>query len=238
MPGPSTANDGVPVKPRLSASAVDRGHLAEDALALAVAVPPGDVGHPGALGDRGQELVGDVAGVLAALVAVEELDEVPAAALFAGGDRGGAGGRRFGADDRVVAEARASLRRCAPGFRSPAAALLPSSPCRPGTAGRRTRARSPWRSACRGPCRSAGCRRVPASPRRRPSMLLLSPPLLWLWLITISTATTARARKAGGAGQLDQRWRRSAAPACSSSRRRSSRRASLSLRPLIGSVPT
>ena len=51
-----------------------------------------------------EEVVVGVAGVLDALVAVEELDEVPAAALFAGRQRRGAGRSRLLADDREVAE--------------------------------------------------------------------------------------------------------------------------------------
>ena len=63
-----------------------------------------DVGDAGGPGDRGQELVVGVRFALEALVVVEDLDEVPAAALFAGGDRGGAGGLGLLVDDREVAE--------------------------------------------------------------------------------------------------------------------------------------
>ena len=85
-----------------------------------------------------------VARVLLALVAVEELDEVPATALFAGGDRRGAGRHRLLADDREVAEVDLRFAAAAPWFRSPAAGFLRRTLCRPGTAGRRTRSASPW----------------------------------------------------------------------------------------------
>jgi hypothetical protein len=78
--------------------------LFEQPLALALLIPFRDVGNLRSLGDRGEEFVGDVAGSLLPLVAVEELDEVPAAALFARGERGGAGRHRLLADDREVAE--------------------------------------------------------------------------------------------------------------------------------------
>ena len=93
--GPLIANDGVPVKPSFWASSVVAVDLVGELRALAFLVPLGDVLDAGALGDGGEEFVVGVARVLLALVAVEELEEVPAAALGAGGERGGAGRRRL-----------------------------------------------------------------------------------------------------------------------------------------------
>ena len=102
--GPSTANDGVPVKPsvplppswlRLRQSFAD---LLRSLFHLAMSATPAPSG------DFGEEFVGHVAGGLQALVSVEELDEAPAAALLAGGDRRRAGRSRFLVDDREVPE--------------------------------------------------------------------------------------------------------------------------------------
>jgi hypothetical protein len=92
----------VPPKPSRSASAFSA------ATRLRIRglrpVPALDVPDAGGLRQLGQELVRDVARALEALVAVEELDELPAAALLACGDRGGGGVDGFLTDDREVAE--------------------------------------------------------------------------------------------------------------------------------------
>ena len=102
--GPLIANDGVPVKPSRWASSVVAVTSSVYLGPFAVGFPLGDVLHAGAFGDGGEEFVVGVARVLLALVAVEELDEVPAATLFAGRQRRGPGRDRLRADDREVAE--------------------------------------------------------------------------------------------------------------------------------------
>ena len=115
-PGPSTTNDGVRSNPSCSASALVRVELRRSSGSQPRSrFQLRDVGDAGALGDRAQEGVGDVAGVLGALVAVEELDEVPVAPLLGGRERG-LGGRRCvdcGADDRELAELVAARSPCA-----------------------------------------------------------------------------------------------------------------------------
>src|SRR6185437_4378569 len=73
-------------------------------LARTFFVPLGDVRNARALADRFDEFFGHVAGVLLALVAVPELDEVPAFALGSSRQSGFAGGERFRPDDDEVAE--------------------------------------------------------------------------------------------------------------------------------------
>ena len=158
-------------------------------------------GTPAPSGDRGEELVGYVTRVLDALVSVEELDEVPAAALFAGGDCGG----RAGVDSApMIVKLRNSIlaRRCAPGldhlgddfFRVPLAdralevAELDQGHLGPGR---------------RGPSRPAGFPELLVDHRVLRGSV--SPPLVWLWLITITTATDDDRQEGGGAAQLDQR---------------------------------
>src|SRR5262249_20612331 len=89
--------------------------LARHPGALAGAVPALDVLDAGGFGDRRQELVVGVRRGLDALVAVEDLEEVPAAVLFAGRQQRRARGLGLFVDDREVAEldrrlARAHLR--------------------------------------------------------------------------------------------------------------------------------
>jgi hypothetical protein len=65
--------------------------------------PGRDVFHPRAFGDFLEEGRGDVVRVLLALVAVEEFDEAPAAALSAGGQSGDGRLDRIWPDDHEVA---------------------------------------------------------------------------------------------------------------------------------------
>ena len=89
--GPLIANDGVPVKPSFCGFFGRRFDLfgelwlLRSLFHLAMSLTPA----PLATAVRNSSV--DVARVLLALVAVEELEEVPAAALFAGGERRGAG---------------------------------------------------------------------------------------------------------------------------------------------------
>ena len=77
--------------------------------ALAFLVPLGEVGNARPLADQFDEGFGHVARVLLALVAVEELDEVPGFALGARSERCFAGRDRLRADDDEVAEGEADF---------------------------------------------------------------------------------------------------------------------------------